>query len=430
MMSRLRSPARRCANVQASGPSSRQSTTRRVSSVRSPKCTRRVKSLRNNSDWPTLTDWIKIDRHFHSWLRQLKPRIEEWHKDPDDDGPLLRGNPLLAAEAWLANRGDELNEDERSFIKASIAQRDESLRNMERHRRLARRFIEVVATSIILLMGLGGFHLWVVNNNRNATWEMGWRGAQMHAWLLFHKPPEPMMAYIPGGSFKMGSPSNEGGAVEHPQHTVRLSGFAISKYDITFEQYDLFAAATLREMPSDRGWGRGNRPVVNVSWEDANDYIKWLNQKTGKHYRLPSEAEWEYAARAGTTTTYWWGNERDKRDGDRPHCNGCSSKFDGVKTAPVGSFDPNPWNLYDMAGNVWQWTADCWHESYVHAPNDGQIWTDESGGTCDSRVVRGGSWTGNPLDRRAAERLNVGKSGTESDLGFRLARDADGASHH
>jgi len=241
-------------------------------------------------------------------------------------------------------------------------------------------------------------------------------------WLLFHKPPEPEMVSISGGKFTMGAPAREGDKAERPQHEVRVSKFEIGKYDVTFAEYDLFTAATMREKASDRGWGREKRPVINVSWTDATAYIEWLNEEAGKNYRLPSEAEWEYAARAGTTTSFWWGRDIGK-GGTQVHCDGCGSQWDGKETAPVGYFKSNPWGLYDTAGNVWEWTADCWHETYQKAPADGSVWTDANGGDCDSHVVRGGSWTGSPQDRRSAKRLSNGTSAAASDQGFRLARD-------
>jgi formylglycine-generating enzyme required for sulfatase activity len=190
---------------------------------------------------------------------------------------------------------------------------------------------------------------------------------------------------------------------------------------VTFQEYDIFASATLRERPSDRGWGRQRRPVINVSWNDAIAYVEWLNKLTEGKYRLPSEAEWEYAARAGTKTSFWWG-DNISISGERAHCNGCGSEQDGIQTSVVDTFQPNPWGLYDMAGNVWQWTADCWHDSYQgNPPTDGAAWIDRD---CKSRVVRGGSWTGNPGDRRSAERLRDGASAAASDQGFRLARDS------
>jgi formylglycine-generating enzyme required for sulfatase activity len=288
-------------------------------------------------------------------------------------------------------------------------------------RRLAQAMGAVIIITVLQIV----FHVWVKSNNESATWAMGWSALFTRGWLLFHQPPEPEMVPIRGGEFMMGS-RDEAESLRHPEesprHPVTVHAFEMGKYDVTFEEYDVFANATLREKPSDRGWGRQRRPVINVSWEDARAYTKWLNEMTGKTYRLPSEAEWEYAARADTHTMYWWGDEINK-SGDSPHCNGCGSEHDGSETVSVGSFAANPWGLYDTAGNVWQWTADCWHKSYEHAPSDGSAWTNTDGGDCKSRVVRGGSWTGPAYDRRSAERLQNGVNAAASDQGFRLAKE-------
>jgi formylglycine-generating enzyme required for sulfatase activity len=355
--------------------------------------------------------------------------VDEWLNHPGDEGTLLRGGPLAGAEVWLGQRRDELNDDERAYIEASVALRETALRQNEEQRlandksqRLIRNFIRLTAAASTVLLVIGGFHLWIKENNRAATWDMGWTALFTRTWLVLHKLPEPEMVPIPGGKFVMGTPAREGDNNEHPQHQVRVSKFEIGKYDVTFSEYDVFTAATMRETASDRGWGRGTRPIINVSWTDAIAYIEWLNEKTGKNYRLPSEAEWEYSARAGSTTSFWWGPDIGQ-GGSRAHCDGCGSQWDGKETAPVGSFKPNRWGLYDTAGDVWEWTADCWHETYQKAPQDGSAWTIANGGDCDSHVIRGGSWTGSPQDRRSAKRLSYGTSAAASDQGFRLARD-------
>jgi formylglycine-generating enzyme required for sulfatase activity len=167
---------------------------------------------------------------------------------------------------------------------------------------------------------------------------------------------------------------------------------------------------------SDVGWGRGPRPAINVSWHDAQTYVKWLFRITGKQYRLLSGAEYEYAARAGTRTAYPWGDEIGKGEAN---CNGCGSKWDGKLTAPVGSFAANSFGLYDMVGNVWEWTDDCWNPSYQDAPADGSPWTS---GDCSVRVIRGGSWINNPSNLRSAFRTGSSAGSLGNDRGFRVAR--------
>ena len=166
-------------------------------------------------------------------------------------------------------------------------------------------------------------------------------------------PYEPEMVVIPGGRFRMGCVSGRDCYDrEHPVHEVRVESFELSKYEVTFEEYDRFTTATGRVRARDEGWGRGRRPVISVSWEDAVAYTRWLSEQTGEQYRLPSEAEWEYAARAGTETAYSWGNEIGS---NRANCYKCGSQWDGKQTAPVGSFRPNGWGLHDMHGNIFEW---------------------------------------------------------------------------
>jgi formylglycine-generating enzyme required for sulfatase activity len=218
----------------------------------------------------------------------------------------------------------------------------------------------------------------------------------------------------------MGDIQGSGDADERPVHSVRISRpFAMGRYEVTFDEYDVFARATGREQPADEGWGRGRRPVINISWEDARAYAQWLSEQTGKRYRLLTEAEWEYAARAGKETTYWWGNEVGK---NRANCAGCGSQWDGNQTAPVGSFASNPWGVYDTVGNVYEWVQDCYHDSYEGAPADGSAW--EKGG-CVLRVVRGGSWHDRPGGVRSANRGWDVPGFWSHFLGFRLAQDLD-----
>ena len=195
----------------------------------------------------------------------------------------------------------------------------------------------------------------------------------------------PVMRVIPGGSFEMGSAAGEEFKDERPRHSVSIESFAVGQYEVTFDEYDVFARATNRSLPNDRGWGRGSRPVTSVSWEDAKAYAKWLSEKTGKAYRLPSESEWEYVSRAGTDTQYWWGEEIGE---GKANCDGCGSEWDNKSTSPVGRFSANGFGLYDTLGNVWEWVEDCWHGNYEGAPVDGSAWLASNDGHCDQRVLR------------------------------------------
>ena len=225
----------------------------------------------------------------------------------------------------------------------------------------------------------------------------------------------PEMVIVPRGTFRMGDISGDGFEYERPVHPVSFAqAFAIGRYAITFEEYDRFAQATKRRLPNDFGWGRERKPVVDVSWEDACVYAQWLSEQTGKPYRLPSEAEWEYAARAGTETAYWWGDEIGT---DRANCDGSGSQWSNKQTAPVGSFPANLWGLHDTVGNVWEWVQDRWHGNYGNAPADGSAW-EEGGG--EGRVLRGGSWNRVPRDARSSYRFGLGPGFRFDSLGFRL----------
>jgi formylglycine-generating enzyme required for sulfatase activity len=227
----------------------------------------------------------------------------------------------------------------------------------------------------------------------------------------------PEMVVVPVGEFQMGSVQGSGAAAEQPVHTVHINKpFAIGRYPITFAEYDQFASATNRELPGDKGWGRGRQPVINVSWTDAVKYANWLSLQTGKRYRLPSEAEWEYAARAGTDTAYWWGDEVQP---GVANFYGSDSRWGGKQTSPVGSFPANPFGLHDTAGNVWELIQDTWHDNYDQAPTDGSAWEEGNGGRL---VIRGGSWGNGPEYLRSSFRNRDTADDRNTNIGFRLAQ--------
>jgi formylglycine-generating enzyme required for sulfatase activity len=217
----------------------------------------------------------------------------------------------------------------------------------------------------------------------------------------------------------MGSPEGQGTEDERPQHDVIIAKpFAASKFEVTFDEWDACVAyGDCNPEVSDSGWGRGRQPVINVSWNDAQRYVAWLSRMTGKPYRLLSEAEWEYAARAGAPTIYSWGDEIGKGNAN---CKGCGSRWDGYKPAPVGSFAANAFGLLDMHGNVFEWIEDCFHENYSTAPKNGSAWT--VGADCNARIIRGGSWWTDLSALRSAYRYrNTSATGWDS-LGFRAGR--------
>jgi formylglycine-generating enzyme required for sulfatase activity len=271
----------------------------------------------------------------------------------------------------------------------------------------------------------------------------------------FRECPEcPEMVGMPAGRFVMGSPVNEAGRFESegPQRIVSVKAFALAKYPVSSREFLTFLRATgHRPAPCNPalglGWkipGRGlanaphdqeppDWPAVCLDWRDARAYVAWINAKARAAnprliqgpYRLPSEAEWEYAARAGTNTARWWGNDIGSNNAN---CNGCGSPYDRKLLAPVHAFKPNPYGLYGMLGNAWQWVEDCWHPTYAGAPTDGGVW---AGGDCSRHVLRGGSWSNLPAFVRAATRSAAANNSDDSSVfsdyssmaGFRLARD-------
>jgi formylglycine-generating enzyme required for sulfatase activity len=221
----------------------------------------------------------------------------------------------------------------------------------------------------------------------------------------------PEMVVVPAGKFMMGS--TEGDPDEKPVHEVTIGrSFAVGKFEVTFADWEACVAGggcTTKKSPNEQGMGRGRRPVINVSWNDAKEYVTWLVRKTGQPYRLLTEAEWEYAARAGTTTKYAFGDAINKPQ----------AQFSDSNTAEVGSFPANAWGLHDMHGNVWEWVEDCYQQDYSGTPSDGSA---GSISKCSLRVLRGGSWLDFPDDLRSANRYAAPPEDRVSSVGFRVAR--------
>jgi formylglycine-generating enzyme required for sulfatase activity len=235
------------------------------------------------------------------------------------------------------------------------------------------------------------------------------------------------MVVVPASTFTMGSPANEPQRYDN-EVQVRVTipaPFAAGKYAVTFDEWDAcIAEGGCRHKPEDGGWGRGRRPVIYVNWDDAKAYTAWVSRKTGNTYRLLSEAEREYVTRAGTTTPFWWGSsitpKQANYEGSVDPDKGGGSKGEYRKrTVPVDSFEPNPWGLYNVHGNVWEWTEDCWNDSNTGNPGDGRARTT---GECSRRVVRGGSWYSNPQSLRSAIRIGWDAVYRFGNRGFRLAR--------
>ena len=241
-------------------------------------------------------------------------------------------------------------------------------------------------------------------------------------------PNCPEMVVIPTGSFRMGCLSNDDDCYqeEFPVHEVMIRSFAMSKYEVTLAQWDACVAA------GGCDWGRlhenPSHPMRGVSWEDAQSYVAWLSEVTGHTYRLPTEGEWEYAARAGSVTKHHFGNDESQlcqyanhadRDTRFDWRNTACSDGVGEQTARVGRYEPNEFGLYDMHGNVWEWVEDCWNESYEGAPSDGSAWLS---GNCDLRILRGGSFDMDPRELRSANRAEASSDDNYDTNGFRVAR--------
>ena len=229
----------------------------------------------------------------------------------------------------------------------------------------------------------------------------------------------PEMVVVPAGEFMMGSPASEKDRYvdEGPLHKVTIAEpFAVAKFDVTFADWDACASVGGCPQISDMLLG-GEQTGHQCELDDAQQYVAWFRKMTGRPYRLLSEAEWEYAARAGSTTVHYWGVEIGKNNAN---CNGCGSRWDNVQTSPVGSFNANAFGLYDMAGDVWQWVQDCYEKrSYNEALADGKA---RSSDNCRYRVARGGGWYTAPRDLRSAERYHATTDGRRDDFGFRLGR--------
>jgi formylglycine-generating enzyme required for sulfatase activity/class 3 adenylate cyclase len=221
-------------------------------------------------------------------------------------------------------------------------------------------------------------------------------------------PVTPLMIPIAGGTFAMGSNDDPS---EKPIHRVTIKPFSISKFPITVREWNECVAA---KVCSDATTGKDDAPAANLSWNDAQEFVAWLSRLGGKQFRLPTEAEWEYAARAGTQTRYWWG---DQLQSDMANCKGCSGLYESTQPLKVGSFKPNPFGLHDMGGSVGQWVEDCWHKDYQGAPIDGSAWIERN---CAARVMRSGSWKNDPSYIRPASRDRYDTGVRYPTHGFRI----------
>jgi formylglycine-generating enzyme required for sulfatase activity len=381
--------------------------------------------------WEKLRDWIAAEREFLAWRTGLEAARRTWQATAaaSRGDALLMGAALTQARSWLMKRGEDLPLD-REFIEQSI----------ERHKKATRRARRVRALSFALLIGIiVGLVAWM----NEAYLQDRWRWlTTIRPYMIAHVRPLvlsparerglrpkdtfkecdghcPEMIVIPAGEFLMGSAPDEKGHSkdEGPQHRVRFERpFAVSMFPVTFAEWDACVAyGDCDAHVSDSRFGRGQHPVINVSRADAQRYATWLSRMTGKRYRLLSESEFEYAARAGTTTAYSWGADIGP---GHANCTNCPGKRE-ESTTVVGSFPSNPFGLYDMPGNVWHWVGDCMNDDYRGAPQDGSAWTTKD---CSRSVARGGSWSNSADDLRSAARGEFWSDFRAPFIGFRVAR--------
>ena len=358
----------------------------------------RKEILRAERAGEKVTELLKTEKQLR---QELSVMAEKLHVFSDDYNQLkMRKNELESANAKLQNEIEQIREQAELNI-------DQATRLIEANN---------ARTIKALNIQVADLETKLAKMNEELAHVLETKSVQNMGKITGINEPE-MVAIKPGG-FWMGSDKELGpnaNWMEFPRHKVTIGyPFHMGKYEVTFEQYDNFALATGRQFPDDEGWGRGKRPVINVTWEDAQAYTVWLSEQTGTSYRLPTEAEWEYAARAGTTSIYWWG---DKVGENNANCDGCGSKWDNKQTAPVGSFKPNPWGLYDTAGNVWEWGRDIYQKNYDGAPTNGSAWF----GMGKNRVIRGGGWFNFARSCRSANRLRSDPSDRYDYLGFRVA---------
>jgi formylglycine-generating enzyme required for sulfatase activity len=387
--------------------------------------------------WSLLRGWLADDTALLRIMEGVKSSAKDWAGQGKTSAWLTHTGSRLEAAEQLRTRPDlaaNLTATDRNYLaacrKAVIATR----------RR--RRSVQVLI--YLLLLGIiGGLVGWIEQAAIRSEWRWYWieqpfaaakvlpyvlkpnDAAALRAGATFAEcaPDQgkdycPTMVVVPPGTFTMGSPSGESGRWDNegPQHTVTIARpFAVAKFELTFDEWETCVTEGDCDEVSDTSWGRGSRPVINITWYDAQRYIGWLAKMTGKPYRMLTEAEYEYATRAGTQTAYPWGDEVGENNAN---CNGCVSKW-GSSTVPVGSFPPNKLGLYDMNGNIWSWLQDCLHGDYAGAPSDGSEWT---GGDCSSRVIRSGSWYVNPPSIRSAFRNWYPPDSRNQFTGLRLSR--------
>ena len=399
--------------------------------------------------WPTLKRWLEDERDFLVWRGELEARRKEYDKASEVDTrqqrqALLMGLPLDTAKKWLAARRGDIEPADQAFIEASVRAEQAVARNRQR----------LQAAVGVLMLGTIVSLLGVIF--RDEIGDLWFEQIPLRRYIAANFAPHvlkpeaeralkpgdtfrecakdcPKMAVIPPGEFSMGSPDGEGYASEQLRHKVKMERpFAVGTFEVTWDDWK--ACVAMRgcdgRPTADGGFGMGNQPLINVSWDQAKSYVAWLSRMTGGPYRLLTEAEWEYAARGVTSADaphppYPWGDKASHEYANYGADQCCQGKTEGrdkwLYTAPVGQFPPNAFGLYDMHGNVWEWVEDPWHDNYRGTPpTDGSTWRE--GGDASRRVVRGGSWYNNPGGLRSANRYWNSAGYRGDGLGFRVGR--------
>jgi formylglycine-generating enzyme required for sulfatase activity/energy-coupling factor transporter ATP-binding protein EcfA2 len=331
--------------------------------------------------WQQLKDWVDADRRFLAWQQRLGASIKQYDENKRSSDLLLRGLPLTEAVDWLRKKPDDLSPVEREFVTAS------------KNRKIRDRIAFATIAGLVLML-VGGPLAWSWKKGVTVKYTTSIVLARLHLVSVL----EPEMVEIPGGDFQQGDVKNQ---ATYPLRKVTVNRFRIGKYEVTFEEYDRYVELTGSRSPTDEMLGRQRRPVSNVLWEEAVGYAEWLTQATGKRYRLPTEAEWEYAAGSGGKDTEWAGTSDEKELAD-------FAVYNAQRTEPVGGKKPNSLGLYDMSGNVWELVQDCYSRI---------------GEECNFRVARGGSRANKPESLRVSYRFLSNVGSRTGVTGFRLAQD-------
>jgi formylglycine-generating enzyme required for sulfatase activity len=377
--------------------------------------------------WGLLQGWLAEDAGLLGVLEGVRLAARDWATNGRGaDWLIHRALRLNAVERLLRDRPDlaaNLGEVERGYL-AACRERERAARGR------LQRVRAITGVSLVACLAIGLLGWW----QQAYLWRLKYAVFNVRPYVLSVeaerglKPGStfkectncPEMIVVPQGSFTMGSPPEEKDRFddESPQHLVTIAQqFAVSRFPTTFGQWDTCFGFDSCRAAADQGWGRGLHPVINVSWNEAQEYVAWLSKLTGKPYRLLTEAEYEYAARAGSQSAYFWGSDIGKA---HAVCDGCGTEWDRKQTSPVGSVPANPFGLYDMLGNVWEMVQDCYQDNYSDTPTDGSAGT---AGDCYRRVVRGGSWISDPKFLRSANRYkNAIDDRGNFNRGFRVAR--------